>query len=219
MLLAVRHDQVVGRVAGDRRPPAQRSPRRQRGGLRILRGEGLRRARAPCCTAWRRGRGSRGRALLRGPLNPSLNESAGLLIDGFDTDPMLMMPHNPPEYAEYLEAAGYRKVKDLYAWLYDLGREIEPAIVTLAARLQTKHQIIVRPLELSRVRAGDRALARDLLRRLGAQLGLRAADPGRIPPAGDRAPADFRSAMRRVLPKSTAGRSPARSPFPTSIRR
>ena len=41
----------------------------------------------------------RGRASVRGPLNPSLNESAGLLIDGFDTDPMLMMPHNPPEYA------------------------------------------------------------------------------------------------------------------------
>ena len=62
--------------------------------------------------AWAR---NRGRALLRGPLNPSLNESAGLLVDGFDTDPMLMMPHNPPEYADYLETAGYRKVKDLYA--------------------------------------------------------------------------------------------------------
>ena len=83
--------------------------------------------------AWAR---KRGRALLRGPLNPSLNESAGLLVDGFDTDPMLMMPHNPPEYADYLETAGYRKVKDLYAWLYDLGRAIEPAIVMLAARLK-----------------------------------------------------------------------------------
>jgi hypothetical protein len=91
---------------------------------------------------------NRGRAHVRGPLNPSLNESAGLLVDGFDTDPMLMMPHNPPEYATYLETAGYRKVKDLYAWIYDLDREIEPAIVKLAARLQDKHRLVVRPLSM-----------------------------------------------------------------------
>ncbi len=90
----------------------------------------------------------RGRAHMRGPLNPSLNESAGLLIDGFDTDPMVMMPHNPPEYAAYIEAAGYRKVKDLYAWLYDLRRDIKPAITKLAARVQARHHIVVRPLEV-----------------------------------------------------------------------
>ena len=56
----------------------------------------MRRALLRHVEAWAR---SRGRALLRGPLNPSLNESAGLLIDGFDTDPMVMMPHNPPDYA------------------------------------------------------------------------------------------------------------------------
>ena len=41
---------------------------------------------------------ARGRAGVRGPISPSLNEMCGLLIDGFDTDPMLLMPHNPPEY-------------------------------------------------------------------------------------------------------------------------
>src|ERR1700704_2845118 len=58
--------------------------------------------------AWAR---TRGRARVRGPINPSLNESAGLLVEGFDSDPMLMMPHNPPEYAAYIEAAGYGKIK------------------------------------------------------------------------------------------------------------
>ena len=119
----------------------------------------MRARRRRCSGVWNRGRGRRGRAHVRGPLNPSLNESAGLLIDGFDTDPMLMMPHNPPEYAGYIEAAGYRKVKDLYAWLYDLDRDIEPAITKLAARVQAKHRIVVRPLERSRVRARDRAPA------------------------------------------------------------
>jgi len=96
--------------------------------------------------AWAR---ARGRARVRGPINPSLNESAGLLIDGFDTDPMLMMPHNPPEYASHIEAAGYTKAKDLYAWLYQLEAEAPPVIVKLAARLRDKHGITVRPLNLA----------------------------------------------------------------------
>ncbi|HMB82397.1 MAG TPA: hypothetical protein VKI43_20115 [Vicinamibacterales bacterium] len=91
---------------------------------------------------------ARGRARVRGPINPSLNESAGLLVDGFDTDPMLMMPHNPPEYGAHIEAAGYRKVKDLFAWLYEFDGEPPPVIAKLAARLREKSRIVVRPLNL-----------------------------------------------------------------------
>jgi hypothetical protein len=91
---------------------------------------------------------ARGRSLVRGPLNPSLNESAGLLVDGFDTDPMLLMPHNPPEYASYLEAAQYRKVKDLYAWLYDIRKEVAPTVAKLAAHVRGKHAVVVRRLDL-----------------------------------------------------------------------
>jgi hypothetical protein len=91
---------------------------------------------------------ARGRLAVRGPLNPSLNESAGLLIDGFDTDSMLLMPHNPPEYAAFIESAGYRKVKDLYAWLYDLSREVDPQLVRLAERVSARYNITMRPLEL-----------------------------------------------------------------------
>src|SRR6266851_2421015 len=82
---------------------------------------------------------ARGRARVRGPMNPSLNESAGLLIDGFDSDPMLMMPHNPRAYAAHIESAGYQKVKDLFAWLYDLERQPLPAIVRLADRARDCH--------------------------------------------------------------------------------
>lgn len=90
----------------------------------------------------------RGRDAVRGPINPSLNESAGLLVEGFDTDPMVMMPHNPPEYAALIEASGYRKVKDLYAWVHDLSRGLEPTMARLAARLQDRGGIILRPLRL-----------------------------------------------------------------------
>jgi GNAT superfamily N-acetyltransferase len=91
---------------------------------------------------------ARGRTHVRGPLNPSLNESAGLLVEGFDTDPMLMMPHNPPEYARFIESAGYHKVKDLYAWLYDLDRELDPGVEKLAARMRDKYRVTTRPFNL-----------------------------------------------------------------------
>jgi hypothetical protein len=96
--------------------------------------------------AWAKGRG---RAAMRGPINPSLNESAGLLVDGFDSDPMLMMPHNPREYAAFLEAAGYRKIKDLFAWLYDVAGEPPPVIARLAQRLRAREGIVARPLRMS----------------------------------------------------------------------
>jgi len=63
---------------------------------------------------------------------------------------MLLMPHNPPEYAGFIEGAGYRKVKDLYAWAYDLGRGIEPAVAKLASRIRERHRIGMRPLRLDR---------------------------------------------------------------------
>src|SRR5215475_3778329 len=36
---------------------------------------------------------------LVGPMNPSINEECGLLIEGFDRPPVLMMTYNPPYYA------------------------------------------------------------------------------------------------------------------------
>ena len=92
---------------------------------------------------------ARGRTALRGPINPSLNESAGLLIDGFDTDPFLLMPHNPPQYAAFIEAAGYGKVKDLFAWLYDLDLETPPLVIKLAERARVRGRLTVRPLKLA----------------------------------------------------------------------
>ena len=91
---------------------------------------------------------ARGRTSVRGPISPSLNEMCGLLIDGFDTDPMLLMPHNPPEYAAQIESAGYAKVKDLFAWLHVLQRELPPVFVRAARRLRDKHRVTVRPLNL-----------------------------------------------------------------------
>jgi ribosomal protein S18 acetylase RimI-like enzyme len=65
----------------------------------------------------------RGMEVLRGPANPSLNDEAGLLVEGFDTPPVLMMTYNPRYYATLLEEAGFRKAKDLLASWFEIGPE------------------------------------------------------------------------------------------------
>jgi GNAT superfamily N-acetyltransferase len=53
---------------------------------------------------------------MRGPASFSINDECGLLIQGFDTPPTLMMPHNPPYYVELLERAAFQKAKDLWCF-------------------------------------------------------------------------------------------------------
>ncbi len=93
---------------------------------------------------------AKGLDAVRGPANPSTNYECGLLIEGFDGPPVLMMTYNPEYYAALLEDAGYAKVKDLYAyisprdlWSLDrLGRLVErsrrrhPGLVTRKANLK-----------------------------------------------------------------------------------
>lgn len=96
---------------------------------------------------WARGLGRRG---VRGPVNPSLNHSAGFLIDAFDSDPYVMMPYNPPGYPRYVEEAGYRKVKDLYAWLFERGWDIS-RLGRLAGRVRKRHDnLVIRPVDMKR---------------------------------------------------------------------
>ena len=98
----------------------------------------------------------RGATVLRGPANPSLNESAGLLVDAFDLPPSILMPYNPPEYARFLEACGFSKSKDLFAWTMDLSLPLGARIVRVATRLRKRHDLVVRPVDLAQF---DRDLA------------------------------------------------------------
>jgi GNAT superfamily N-acetyltransferase len=91
-----------------------------------------------------------GRSSVRGPANPSMNDGAGFQIDAFDTDPYVMMPYNPPEYPRYVEAAGYRKVKDLYAWLFGETLEISDTVERIADRVRNRYNPVVRPGNMKR---------------------------------------------------------------------
>ncbi|MDP9186111.1 MAG: GNAT family N-acetyltransferase [Verrucomicrobiota bacterium] len=61
---------------------------------------------------------NRGRSEIMGPIDYSTNYVCGLLIDGFEHPPTLLTAHNPPYYARLIEACGFEKEKDWYAWWF-----------------------------------------------------------------------------------------------------
>jgi hypothetical protein len=69
-------------------------------------------------TEWLRQRGMK---RIRGPLSFGINEEIGCLVDGFETSPMLLMPHHRRYQGELIEKAGFSKLKELYAWRYTVG--------------------------------------------------------------------------------------------------
>ena len=56
-----------------------------------------------------------GMEVIRGPVNPSTNDECALLIDGFDSSPVMLMPYNPKYYISLIDEYGFHKAKDLYA--------------------------------------------------------------------------------------------------------
>ena len=61
---------------------------------------------------------SRGMTVMRGPFSLSINEETGLLVEGFDSPPAIMMAHHRSYQEALAEGAGLQKVKDCYAWKY-----------------------------------------------------------------------------------------------------
>jgi hypothetical protein len=93
----------------------------------------------------------RGIDVIRGPMNPSTNDSCGLLIEGFDSPPVFMMTYNPPYYADLLEAAGFTKAKDLYA--YKLSKdEIPERIIKAGEKFRNDLDITVRPINIKDIK-------------------------------------------------------------------
>ncbi len=68
-------------------------------------------------TVWAR---ERGMNRLLGPMNPTTNDECGLLIEGYDSPPVLMMTYNPRYYQPLLEGVGCTKAKDLLAFAFDM---------------------------------------------------------------------------------------------------
>jgi GNAT superfamily N-acetyltransferase len=96
---------------------------------------------------WAKGRGM---TTLRGPMSPSTNHECGLLIEGFSTDPSVMMPYNPPYYAKLFEAWGLGKAKDLFS--YDIDSKttkFSDRLLAQAEKLKESGQVTFRPIRMS----------------------------------------------------------------------
>ena len=76
--------------------------------------------------------------ILRGPTNPTLNDEAGLLVDGFDSPPVMMMTYNPPHYAALIEGQGFSKVKDLLAFWFPLEEKPLERLTRVAERFRRR---------------------------------------------------------------------------------
>ncbi|WP_020180133.1 hypothetical protein [Methylopila sp. M107] len=91
----------------------------------------------------------RGKTEVQGPFNLSINEETGLLIDGFDTPPMLLMPHDKPYLGPRVEAEGYAKAMDLYAYLHDTEVPFPKSIERLLSRPKPP-EVVIRHMDWSR---------------------------------------------------------------------
>jgi GNAT superfamily N-acetyltransferase len=91
----------------------------------------------------------RGRQRLLGPMDFTTNDECGVLIEGFERDPMILEPWHPPYYRERLEALGYGKTMDLLMWWLSLGElkqgdRFHDAIHAVAEKVESEHGITVR---------------------------------------------------------------------------
>lgn len=84
---------------------------------------------------------------VRGPIDLSTHNNCFFLVDGFDSQPFLMMPYNPSYYPEFMEKAGWQKAKDAYAYDLDLQKPL-PDKFEKGYKIASKSGISFRPLRL-----------------------------------------------------------------------
>jgi GNAT superfamily N-acetyltransferase len=86
------------------------------------------------------------RTSMRGPVNPSMNDECGLLVEGFSQPPVVLMTYNPPYYEALLLGAGLHKVKDLYAYLLENATYLSDKVTRLRNALVERTQLTFRSI-------------------------------------------------------------------------
>jgi GNAT superfamily N-acetyltransferase len=91
---------------------------------------------------------SKGMKIMRGPANFSSNEEWGLLMEGFDSPPTIMMTYNPPYYLKFMESYGMFKAKDLYAYYIDKNRLPPERVNRMAELIKKRENITIRTINM-----------------------------------------------------------------------
>jgi len=149
--LALRGDQIVGTIAAFtnfRHNEYQNENVGFFGFFEVLEDPAAARALLTTAEDWAR---ERGHNALRGPAQFSTNDECGLLVDGFDDSPRILMTYNPPYYQDYLEEVGYHKAQDL--WAYKLATQdfleiIGERLHRLTNKILDRRNIVVRKLNM-----------------------------------------------------------------------
>jgi GNAT superfamily N-acetyltransferase len=101
--------------------------------------------------AWLRERGA---DRMVGPMDFQLNDESGVLIEGFELEPMIRQPWHPAYYQRLVETAGLTKAMDLWSWYLEVGNReaLHPIIPKSAERARTKYGLTIRKMSRRRLR-------------------------------------------------------------------
>jgi len=150
-LLAYRNGRVTGRISAQVDRLVQAMPVEQGGGGDVghwgmFEAEDAETAAALIAAAedWLRRRGVK-RAM--GPFSLSYWDEPGLLIDGHDHAPTVMMGHHLPTYQHYVTAAGYTGVRDLYTYELRIDKDLPPLVQRIVTSGERNARITVRKVD------------------------------------------------------------------------
>ncbi len=151
LFLARRDGRTVGRISAHvdflaLEQPASQGMGPGTGNWGLLEAEDAEVAHALIVSAedWLRGQGMN-RAL--GPLSISIWDEPGLLVEGFDTPPTIMLGHNSPLYQGWIEGEGYRPVKKLFNYAVDIVDGFPPLVNRIVAAGEKNDRIRIRRVD------------------------------------------------------------------------
>lgn len=154
LFLAERGGTVVGRISAHIDTLALTMPPEQGfgpgvGQFGLLDAEDANTAKALINAAegWLRGQGM---TRVLGPISMSIWEEPGLLVEGFDHPPTVMMGHAKPEYRGWIEAAGYTPVKELLCYELDITKQFPPLLQRIIASGEKNPRIRIRQVDKTR---------------------------------------------------------------------
>jgi len=147
--LARRNGSDLGRVAAtiDRNHDGYHGERQVAFGFFEAQSSDAARALLAAVERWGRERGAQ---VMRGPMNFTTNDDCGALIRGFDSSPVLLMPYNPPTYADWIEGAGFKKAKDLYAFSIPIPGSPPEQVARVARIARDRFRVRVRNIDMKR---------------------------------------------------------------------
>ena len=82
-----------------------------------------------------------------GPLSLSVWDEPGLLVQGFDHPPTVLMGHDNPAYQSWIEAAGYAGIKDLYTYAIPIDKEFPPLVQRIVQSGDRNDRIVIRRVD------------------------------------------------------------------------